>query len=270
MPKGRLRFLKEEPGGAEPKFDVEDEQGVRWRVKPGWEARSETAATRLLWAVGYFADEDYYLPEASVEGMSKLSRGQEYVSPDGLVRRARWERREGRKKIGTWSWSENPFVDTKELNGLRVLMALMNNWDIKELNNAIYDHEGIEHHYVVSDIGATFGRSGNTLRRSKDNLEHYRNSKFVRQTTPEYVDFFLASHPHPLNALIFPHLMELRRREQVVKHIPREHARWIGQLLSQLSAEQIRDCFRSAGYSPEEVEGFTAEVQKRIQALNQL
>src|SRR5574341_9196 len=99
MPKGRLRFIQEELGGAEPKFDVEDEQGVRWRVKVGWESKAETAATRLLWAVGYFADEDYYLSEATVEGMTKLTRGQEFVSKDGLVRDARWERREGRKKV---------------------------------------------------------------------------------------------------------------------------------------------------------------------------
>jgi len=269
MPKGRLRFLKEELGGAEPKFDVEDEQGVRWRVKPGWEARPETAAARLLWAVGYFADEDYYLPEASVEGMKELSRGQEYVSKDGLVQHARWERRDGPKKIGTWSWSKNPFVGTKELDGLRVMMALMSNWDIKSLNNAIYD-EGAERHYAVSDVGATFGRSGNTFRRSKDNLEHYRQAKFVRETTPQHVDFYLASKPHPLNAVIFPHWIELRKRENVVKKIPRAHARWMGQLLSQLSAEQIRDCFRSAGYEPEEVEGYTEELQKRIRVLREL
>lgn len=269
MPKGRLRFIQEEMGGAEPKFDVEDEQGVRWRVKVGWESKAETAATRLLWAVGYFADEDYYLPEASVEGMKELTRGQEFVSKGGLVRDARWERREGRKKLGTWSWSKNPFVGTKELDGLRVMMALMNNWDIKSLNNAIYD-AGTERRYVVSDIGATFGRTGNTFRRSKDNLEHYQKSRFVRETTPEHVDFVLASNPHPLNAVIFPHWMELRKREKVVKNIPREHARWIGQLLSQLSEEQIRDCFRSAGYSPEEVEGYTEVVQKRIRVLSEL
>jgi hypothetical protein len=270
LPKGSLRFLKEELGGAEPKFDVEDEQGVRWRVKPGWEARPETAATRLLWAVGYFADEDYFLPEASVAGMPKLTRGQEHVSPDGLVRNARWERREGRNKIGSWNWSKNPFVGTKELNGLRVMMALMNNWDIKDANNAIYEESGVEHRYLVSDIGATFGRSGNTFRRTKDNLKHYRESKFIRETTATHVDFFLASEPHPLNAVIFPHWIGLRKREKVVKGIPREHARWIGQLLSQLSEAQIRDCFRAAGYSPEEVDGFTAELQERIQALNQL
>jgi len=269
MPKGKLRFLEEDMGGTQPKFEVEDEQGVRWKVKLGQETMAETAATRLLWAVGYFADEDYYLPEASVEGMPKLRRGQEHVSENGLVRQARWERREGPKKIDSWSWSKNPFVGTKELDGLRVMMALMNNWDIKSLNNAIYD-AGTERRYVVSDLGATFGRTGNTFRRTKDNLEHYQKSKFVRETTPEEVDFVLASNPHPLNAIIFPHWMELRKREKVVKGIPREHARWIGQLLSQLSEEQIRDCFRSAGYEPAEVEGYTEELQKRIRVLREL
>ena len=113
-PTGKFKFLQEELGGAAPKFDVEDEQGVTWRVTVGPEARAETAAARLLWAVGYFADEDYYVPELRVEGMQKLSRGQEFVSADGIVQGARLERRPaGRKKIGPWSWSKNPFVGTK-------------------------------------------------------------------------------------------------------------------------------------------------------------
>ena len=269
-PTGKFKFLKEEIGGAAPKFDVEDEEGIRWRVKVGPEARAETAAARLLWAVGYLVDEDYYVSELRVEGMQKLSRGQGFVSKDGIVQGARLERRPaGRKKIGTWSWSKNPFVGTKELSGLKIMMALMNNWDIKSLNNAIYD-AGDEHHYVVSDVGATFGRTGNTLTRTKDNLQHYSESTFIRKTTPTHVDFFLASNPHFLNTVIFPHLVELRKRENVVKGIPRADARWIGQLLSQLSTEQIRDCFRAAGQSPEEIEGYTKAVQDRIRALSQL
>jgi len=269
-PKGKFKFLKEELGGAAPKFDVEDEQGVQWRVKVGPEARAETAAARLLWAAGYLADEDYYVPELRVEGMQKLSRGQEFVTEDGIVQGARLERRPaGRKKVGPWDWSDNPFVGTRELNGLKVMMALMNNWDIKPENNAIYE-EGGEQRYVVSDVGATFGRSGNTLTRTKDNLMHYSDSKFIRKTTSKEVDFNLASNSHFLNAVIFPHLMELKKREKVVKGIPRADARWIGQLLSKLSAEQIRDCFRAAGQSPEEIEGYTKAVQERIKALTQL
>jgi hypothetical protein len=52
-------------------------------------------------------------------------------------------------------------------------------------------------------------------------------------------------------------------------HIPRADARWIGQLLAQLSKEQIRQAFRSAGYSPQEVEGFANVVEQRINEMNQ-
>ncbi len=270
LPKGKLTFLEEDLDGVNPKFDVRDENGVRWRVKPGGEARAETAATRLLWAVGYFADEDYYLPEIRVEGMPKLQRGEEFVSKGGVLKGVRLERRpEGRKKVGVWNWSKNPFVGTRELNGLRVMMALMNNWDIKKENNAIYSEAG-EHHYLVSDVGATFGRSGNTFHRDKDNLKHYSKSKFVRQADSEGVDFHLASKPHPLNAVIFPHWIELRKREKVVKNIPIEHVRWIGGLLSQLSMQQIREAFRASGYSPQEADGFTQALQERIQELKRL
>jgi hypothetical protein len=244
-PTGKFKFVAEGKEGATPKFEVTDEQGVTWRVKVGPEARAETAASRLLWAAGYFADEDYYVPELRVDGMQKLSRGQEFVSKDGVVRGAGMERHvAGRKKIGPWSWSDNPFVDTRELSGLKVMMSLMSNWDTADRNNAIYD-EGGERHYVVSDVGATFGKLGGVFSRSKDNLPEYSRSKFIQKATPEYVDFSF-------------------------KHIPRARAKWVGELLSKLSADQIRDCFRAAGYSAEEVEGYTKAVQDRIRALNQL
>jgi hypothetical protein len=55
--------VSEDTHASSPKFDIEDEQGVRWRAKLGEETKSETAAARLLSAVGYFSDEDYYVPE---------------------------------------------------------------------------------------------------------------------------------------------------------------------------------------------------------------
>ena len=73
-----------------PKFDVEDEQGIQWRVKLGEEPESETAATRFLWAAGYFVDEDYYLAEIKVMGLPKLHRGESFVSADGTVHRRAW------------------------------------------------------------------------------------------------------------------------------------------------------------------------------------
>ena len=51
FPKGKLKFIKEDKKGVNPKFNVVDEDGVKWGVKFGNEAKPETAATRLVWAV---------------------------------------------------------------------------------------------------------------------------------------------------------------------------------------------------------------------------
>src|SRR5437773_10105563 len=68
-----FRFVKEVKEGGMPKFDVEDARGVKWRVKLGPEARSETAASRLVWAVGYNAEESYFMEVARIDGLRKLS-----------------------------------------------------------------------------------------------------------------------------------------------------------------------------------------------------
>src|SRR5690242_8222354 len=99
-PKGNYIFVKEDMEGTSPKFDVVDDQGVHWKVKLGQEPQSETAATRLVWAAGYFADEDYYLPELHVDKLPKLSRGREFVSPGGVVRGVRLERKLAGEKKG--------------------------------------------------------------------------------------------------------------------------------------------------------------------------
>ena len=54
------------------------------------------------------------------------------------------------------------------------------------------------------------------------------------------------------------------------KHVPRADAKWMGELLGSLSHDQIHDAFRAAGYSPQEVEAFSADVEQRIALLKSL
>ncbi|MEO8026252.1 MAG: hypothetical protein ABI823_07250 [Bryobacteraceae bacterium] len=270
-PAGKYTFVKEDAQGTSPKFEIVDDQGTHWKVKLGEETKSETAATRLVWAAGYSTDEDYYLAELRVDKMPRLKRGNQFVATGGIVRGARMERKiKGQEKAGTWSWYKNPFTGTKEMNGLRVMMALVNNWDLKEVNNVIYDKAGQETRYAISDLGASFGRTGNPLVRSKSNLREYRESKFVQKVRPELVDFHMSSRPFFLTVFDLPNYLTRTRMQSIAKRIPRTHAKWLGQLLGQLSNEQIRDCFRAAGYSADEVEGFAQVVQGRIADLNKL
>lgn len=52
---------------------MRDETGTKWRVKLGAEARPEVAASSLLSAVGYLANEDYFVADLQVEGMKPLN-----------------------------------------------------------------------------------------------------------------------------------------------------------------------------------------------------
>jgi hypothetical protein len=269
-PSAKYKFRKEDESGSNPKFDVEDDSGIRWRVKLGPEPRAETAATRLLFAAGYFVDEDYYIEELRVEGLPKLHRGQSFVTDEGIVHGARLERRMKEvKKLGNWEWMKNPFVGSKELNGLRVMMALVNNWDLKTVNNSIYQMPD-QTEYAVTDVGATFGKTGNTASRSKSNLKDFEGSKFIEKIKRDHVDFVLHSRPLFITAVDLPNYRERTAMQAITKHIPRADAKWLGQRLAQLTAEQIRDCFRAGGYVQEEVEGYTRVIENRIAELNAL
>jgi hypothetical protein len=269
-PAGTFTFDKEDLAQTSPKFWVTDGQGVAWKVKLGAEPQAETAATRFLWAAGYFVDEDYYIADLTVKGLPKLQRGQEFVSADGIVHGARLERKLTTvTKLGDWDWFDNPFVGHRELNGLRVMMSLLNNWDLKAANNSIYAVEG-ERRYVVSDVGATFGNTGNSLTRSKGVPKDYEASAFIAKDTPDFMDFVLHSRPFFTGVVEASNYHERTKMEEITKHIPRADAQWLGQRLSRLTDDQIRDAFRTAGFGTEDVEGLTRIIRQRIAMLEAL
>jgi len=268
---GTFTFVSEDSNATSPKFDVTDGQGVEWKIKLGQESQSETAATRFLWAAGYFVDEDYFLAELRVKGLPTLQRGQEFVSPGGVVHDARLERkRTAVEKTGTWDWFDNPFLNQRELNGLRVMMALINSWDLKAVNNAIYVVGG-ERQYAISDAGSSFGKSGRIGTQTKGVPKDYAESKFIKKVTPESVDLVLHSRPIFLFwAFAHSNYDERTKMEQITRDIPRADARWLGQRLSKLTDRQIRDGFRAAGYGPGDVNILTKAIRKRIAALKAL
>lgn len=259
-------FIEESDSGTSPKFIVEDERGITWKVKLGDEVKSETAAARLLWAAGYIVDDSYYRPEIHVRGLTRLARGRKFVSGDDTVTGARLERDGASDGSTSWSWYDNPFVGTREFNGLRVMMALVNNWDLKEVNNGTSGHG----QYGVTDLGATFGRTGNTFTRSKGVAKDYAEARFIDTVTATHVDFAIRSRPMFLSAVHVPNYRTRTRMESVGKDIPIADARWIGERLGRLSAEQIGDCFRAGGFSSADVEAYTTAVMRRIAALKTL
>jgi hypothetical protein len=243
QPHGKLSFIEEKFNGVNPKFDVYDEDGTHWGVKIGNEAKPETAATRLVWAVGYFTNEDYYLSELNIVGDMNLHRGGALSHRTRLKDLRLKRHNKGERQIADWGWEDNLFAGTKELNGLKIMMELICNVDLKASNQHVYDVNGVEQRYIAADLGSSFGLAGKTIFYSKGVLKDFQARPLIKNAGPEFIDFWR------------------------FKHIPREHAKWIGGYLAQLSDEQIRDAFRAAGFSPKEVEGFTRKVREKINEL---
>jgi hypothetical protein len=276
QPPPPAEFLKEDMHGTHPKFDVRDSAGTKWRVKLGSEGQPEVVASRLLWAVGYAASENYFLSMLHVDRMpAQLRRGQKLAGTGGDVPNVRLQRRpKGEKKIGNWNWRHNPFVGTREFNGLRVMMALIRNWDLDDENNAILedDKKPGRRVYEVTDVGTAFGTSGRRYREknSTGNLTAYRRGRLIAKIKPDSIDMCFPAMP-PLSFIFdLPFYIAQMHARWVGKHIPRADAKWIGSLLAQLSPDQIRDAFRAAGYSPEVVEAYMTTLMSRIQELNNL
>jgi hypothetical protein len=148
-------------------------------------------------------------------------------------------------------------------------MSSLNNWDLKAINNAVYDLDG-DWCCLVSDLGTSLGKTGNYFTRSKSVLKDYPGSHFIENATPQDADVVMHSRPFFLSVFTPRGYRERARRELITRHIPRAEANRPGKRGSQLSEEQIRDRFRSAGYAPAEVEGYKRTVQTRIEELKAL
>ena len=241
----KVTFVADETRSYSKKYRVRDGAGNEWVVKVGPEAQSETAATRLIWAAGYFGDITYLVPHVDIEGKGSFDN-------------ARFEARpKGQKRLGQrWDWSKNPFVGTNELQGLKVLMALINNWDIQNHNNNILlvtdEATGEkEARYFDTDLGASFGKEGRFIGHTRNRPDQYvADTKFISGVEHGMVRFDYKG-----------------KNKHLINDITVAQAKWLGNILSQLSDQQISDAFRAANYSPEQIEALTRVVKARINEL---
>jgi hypothetical protein len=276
QPKPPFKYLKEDKGGTSPKFEVEDANGEKWKAKLGTESQPETAASRLLWAVGFAANKNYLVPEATVPGVAaKQKRGKKLIGADDRVTNVRMQMKPDHlKKVRDWNWRDKRNRGRHDFNGLRVMMAVLSNWDLKGENNAIFEDETGKKIYAVSDVGASFGTSGRSYNDeiTKNNSRAFSTHKFITKKTKNYVDFNFPTHPSLVHLAMFEWVWyyQQMRNHWIGRHIPTEDAQWVGSLLGQLTPQQIRDAFRAAHYPPEEVERLAKALEDRIAQLQKL
>jgi hypothetical protein len=241
----QITFVEEEKGGFSKKYKIKDGAGHKWVAKVGPEAQSETAAVRIVSALGYKTDINYLVPSLNIPGVGNFTNVRLEARPDDT------------KRVGTWSWKDNPFKKTREFQGLKILMAFLNNWDMKEANNVILEKDGKDY-YALSDLGATFGKTGPVglpifwrIGRNRNEPESYADSDFLKGIQSGKIKFAYGG-----------------KNSSEDKNITVADGRWLADLLDQLTDKQLHDAFLAANYSDADIQVLTQAVKARIRALD--
>lgn len=242
-PDETYELLERDPSGFSTTLDLRDPRGREWSAKLGPEAPIEVVASRILWAAGYQQPPAYYVPHLVVEQDGRVTNaGHARMRPE-----VEWLDDEDE-----WSWHRNPFVGTPEYRGLRVLMAILNNTDLKDDNNEIFvstrGDGPREAWYVVKDLGASLGDTG-WIAPKRGDVELFEEHAFITGVQGSHVEFeFKGRHGELLEGLAV------------------EDVHWICRHLSRLTDAQWREAFRAGGYSPSVTERYIYRLKEKIDA----
>jgi hypothetical protein len=273
-PRPPFRFVEEDRSGTSPKVTVRDAAGRTWSVKWGREAWASTFSSHLVWACGYSVETEYFVRRGRIAGVHDLHRAGHEIAPDGSFEDARFQLRSAWPKFlkdRTWAWNDNPFVGTREFNGLRILMMLLSNWDAKDArqmehhwykmrddtNLAVFKEAGSPPHYLffVSDWGATMGKSSSIMRRRNkwDERSYTRQTaEFVRGVSDDgEVDFGF----HGKNG------------GDISEGIRVADVRWLMRRLGRISDGQIQAALAASGATRDEISFFAPALRERIRQL---
>lgn len=243
-PNDRQQFLGAKATGTQPGYDVKDSRGRQWSVKMGPEARVEVVVSRVVWAVGYHQPPAYYLPRWTLvrDGRSVVQEGGRFRLEQPTT-----------KKVSMWSWRKSPFMGTRPLAGLFVLMVIFNNWDLKAAQNAVYqvgpDGEDAPQRYMVRDLGASLGKTAWPTFGNKDNPDDFDREPFILGVEGNRVRFGYQDgwfEPQLLNSVV------------------PDDVRWICRLLARLSPKQWSDAFRAGGFTDQEAERYIRRLREKV------
>ena len=268
-PEPPFHFIEEHDTGSQPCLSIRDAAGREWRVKWGHEVHTETFGTRLAWALGYFAEPTFFVGAGTIEGARELRRAKACVDDQQRFTDARFELSEPDVErhfdAHGWAWHDNPFVGTHELQGLKILMMLMSNWDNKDVrdtargsNTAIFEYrlkgKVREARYLIIDWGAALGAWGsNVLQRGRWDPEAFaaQNELFITGVEGDVVQFGYQG----------------QRTVDMTTNITRADVAWFCRVAARLTDDHLRAALKASGATPEETDLFTAALRARLDQL---
>jgi len=261
-----FHFVEEHDTGSQPCVSIRDARGREWRAKWGQEVHTEVFGTRLAWALGFFAEPTYFISAGVINDARGLRRAAECIDERGRFQDARFELSESgvTKHFDAhgWAWHDNPFAGTHELNGLKILMMLLSNWDNKDVrdvargsNTAIFEYPPDEARYLIIDWGAALGAWGNNV------LKRGRWDP----------DAFASQTPHFITGVdngLVQWGYQGQRTADLVEHITLDDVRWFDQRAQAISDEHLRAALTASGATVDERDRFTAALRDRLDQLH--
>jgi hypothetical protein len=240
-PNQRYEVLEKDTRGFSITYRVRDASGAEWNVKIGPEAQPEVVASRIVWGVGYHQLPSYFVERwVAAEGDQEQTLG-------GARFRPRDFPLDGK---GSWSWQENPFVGTREYNGLLTVLMLINSTDLKNDNNEMFEVEGqprerARRWYVVKDLGASLGETGRVDPR-RGYLEGFEKEPFLRGRDGEFARFAFRG-----------------RHQELLQRIPIVDMKWACQRVLALTDRQWRDAFGAANYDRATTDRYVTRIRAK-------
>jgi hypothetical protein len=252
-PRAVYTFVRRKTAGTNPGVVVRDPQGREWHIKQPPKSGNhpegpvEVVLSRVLSSIGYYQPPVYYVPSFLMK-----DRKGTHTEPGGRFRLHEASLREA----GNWSWDDPLVKGSRPYNGLLVILAAFNSWDLKQSNNSIYDVQRngrTERWYMVRDLGGALGDEGR-LRSTRNDIGKFESRGFIDGLSGGYVEFdYDGKRP------------DLYRRRITVADV-----RWATGLLAGLDDRQWRDAFRAGGYPADLSDRFIQKIKANILQGQQL
>jgi len=271
VPAPPFEFVEELMTGSHPGVAVRDANQRLWRVKWGDEAKPESFCARFAAACGYFGEVTHYVASGRIDGVTTLTRARAAVRENGSFTEARFELEDRSVRMlfdeHSWAWNDNPFVGTRQLDGLKIVVMLLSNWDSKDRrdvsrgsNTAIFEYPvsrfASEARYLITDWGGAMGKWGTTVV-SRDRWDvagfEAQTPGFVAAVHDGVVDFGYQG-----------------QRSEIGRGIPVTHVHWFYRKARRITESALRTGLRASGATEEEAARFARALIARIDALGRV
>jgi hypothetical protein len=248
---GSYQFVAFKTSGTNPGYDVKDATGRMWSVKLGIEAQPEVTASRILWAMGFHQPPQYFVHQFTLTGTDA-----------GVKTNARFRSEQDHwKPVGDWSWYENPFMNAPQFRGLVVAQLLLNNWDLKTVNNRLYEATDStmkpQRIFMVRDVGASLGHSKQFpffkllgtrgSQGSKNDVDGFEQQGFIKKVDGEKVTFDYRG----LN-------------QALVDRVTVPDVIWACELFANIPEGHLQAAFKAGAFPQEDTDRYIKKIKEKI------